>query len=156
MITAIVQFSLPKPISFEEAARAFESTAPKYQGLRGLVRKYYLRSEDDHRAGGVYLWETRAAAEAVFNNEWKARVKQLYGSEPEITWFDTPGVVGNQAGGTSATLKVERQTCTHHWMRTFSCVESQIKDNALDHASSSSSAFASFRSRVSNPSVNHP
>jgi hypothetical protein len=31
MITAIVQFSLPKPISLEEAARAFESTAPKYQ-----------------------------------------------------------------------------------------------------------------------------
>ena len=40
MITAIVQFSLPKPISLEEAARAFESTAPKYQGLQGLVRKY--------------------------------------------------------------------------------------------------------------------
>ena len=38
MITAIVQFSLPKPISLEEAARAFKSTAPKYQGLRGLVR----------------------------------------------------------------------------------------------------------------------
>ena len=35
MITAIVQFSLPKPISLEEATRAFKSTAPKYQGLRG-------------------------------------------------------------------------------------------------------------------------
>jgi hypothetical protein len=45
MITAIVQFALPKPITLEEAARAFESTAPKYQGLRGLVRKYYLRRE---------------------------------------------------------------------------------------------------------------
>jgi heme-degrading monooxygenase HmoA len=99
MITAIVQFSLPKPISLEEAARAFESTAPKYQGLRGLVRKYYLRSEDGRRAGGVYLWETRAAAEAVYNDEWKARVKQLYGSEPEINWFDTPVIVDNQAGG---------------------------------------------------------
>ena len=53
MITAIVQFSLPKPISLEEATRAFESTAPKYQGLRGLVRKYYLRSEDGRQAGGV-------------------------------------------------------------------------------------------------------
>jgi hypothetical protein len=31
MITAIVQFSLPKPLSLEEAARGFESTAPKYQ-----------------------------------------------------------------------------------------------------------------------------
>ncbi len=65
MITAILQFSLPNPISLEEAARAFESTASKYQGLRGLVRKYYLRSEDGRRAGGVYLWETRAAAEGL-------------------------------------------------------------------------------------------
>jgi hypothetical protein len=98
MITAIVQFSLPKPISLEEAARAFESTAPKYQGVPGLVRKYYLRSEDGGSAGGVYLWETRAAAEAIYNSEWKARVKLLYGSEPEISWFDTPVVVDNQAG----------------------------------------------------------
>ena len=57
MITAIVQFLLPKPISLEEAARAFESTAPKYRKLPGLVRKYYLRSEDGRSAGGVYLWE---------------------------------------------------------------------------------------------------
>jgi hypothetical protein len=40
-----------------------------------------------------------AAAEAVYNGEWKARVKQLYGSEPEISWFDTPVIVDNQAGG---------------------------------------------------------
>jgi putative monooxygenase ydhR len=102
MITAIVQFSLRQPISLEEAARVFESTAPKYKGLRGLVRKYYLRSEDGRRAGGVYLWETRSAAEAVYTGEWKARVKQLYGSEPEISWFDTPVVVDNEAGGTVA------------------------------------------------------
>jgi len=25
---------------------------------------------------------------------------QLYGSEPEITWFDTPVIVDNQVGGT--------------------------------------------------------
>jgi Putative mono-oxygenase ydhR len=100
MITVIVQFSLREPISLEDAARAFESTAPKYQGLRGLVRKYYLRSQDGRRAGGVYLWQTRAAAESVYDTEWKARVKQLYGSEPEISWFDTPVIVDNQAGGT--------------------------------------------------------
>jgi hypothetical protein len=99
MITAIVQFSLPKPMSLADAARTFESSAPKYQGLRGLVRKYYLRSEDGRSAGGVYLWETRAAAEAAYNHEWRARVKQLYGGEPRITWFDTPVIVDNQAGG---------------------------------------------------------
>ena len=60
MITAIVQFQLPAPVSLQEATRMFESTAPKYQNLPGLIRKYYLRSEDGRTAGGVYLWESRA------------------------------------------------------------------------------------------------
>jgi hypothetical protein len=100
MITAVVQIPLPQPISSEDAARAFELTAPIYQGMRGLVRKYYLRSEDGRRVGGVYLWDTRAAAEAVYSIEWTARVKQLYGAEPEISWFETPVIVDNNAGGT--------------------------------------------------------
>ncbi len=99
MITAVVQFALSKPMSLEEAARTFESSAPKYINLPGLIRKYYLLSEDGRRAGGVYLWETRAAAEAVYNGEWQARVEGLYGSKPEITWFATPVIVDNQAGG---------------------------------------------------------
>ena len=98
MITAVVQVPLPKPITLEEATRAFESTAPKYQGVRGLVRKYYLRSEDGRRAGGVYLWETRSAAEAFYDSEWASRVKQVYGSDPEVSWFDTPVIVDNQSG----------------------------------------------------------
>ena len=99
MITAIVQFGLPKPVSLEEFERMFASTAPKYQNLPGLIRKYYLRSDDGRRAGGVYLWESKAAAEAVYTGEWKARVEQLYGSTPEISWFDTPVIVDNSAGG---------------------------------------------------------
>jgi heme-degrading monooxygenase HmoA len=100
MITAVVQFDLPKPMSLEEAARRFESTAPNYRNLPGLIRKYYLRSEDGRRAGGVYLWETRAAAEACYSGEWKTRVEQVYGSTPQILWFDTPVIVDNRAGGT--------------------------------------------------------
>jgi heme-degrading monooxygenase HmoA len=98
MITAVVQFDLPKPVSAEEAARMFEQTAPKYKNLPGLVRKYYLRSEDGHKAGGVYLWESKAAAEKVYGGEWKERVRALYG-EPQIQWFDTPVIVDNSAGG---------------------------------------------------------
>jgi heme-degrading monooxygenase HmoA len=99
MITAVVKILLPKPVSSEDASRAFESTAPIYKGLRGLLRKYYLRSEDGRYVGGVYVWETRADAEAVYTTEWKARVKQLYGAEPEISWFETPLIVDNQTGG---------------------------------------------------------
>jgi len=98
MITALVQFTLPQPISLEEATKRFESSAPKYQNLKGLVRKYYVRSEDGRTAGGIYLWESRAAAQAVYDGEWKARVEKLYGSQPTITWFDTPVIVDNALG----------------------------------------------------------
>ena len=64
-ITTVVQFRLPQPISLEEATRRFESSAPKYRNVPGLIRKYYLRAEDGRTAGGVYLWESRAAAEAA-------------------------------------------------------------------------------------------
>jgi len=104
MITAVVQFALPTSVSFDEARKMFESTAPKYKNMPGLVRKYYLRSEDGRKAGGVYLWESKAAAEKVYSGEWKARVKLLYGGEPEIVYFDTPVVVDNAAaeGATKA------------------------------------------------------
>jgi len=101
MITAIVQFRLPSPLSLEEATRRFESSAPKYQNLAGLIRKYYIRSEDGRTAGGVYLWETRQAAERIYDGEWRARVAKLYGAEPSITWFDSPVIVDNSSGNTS-------------------------------------------------------
>lgn len=99
MITTLVQFALPEPISLAEATRRFESSAPKYRNLPGLIRKCYVRSEDGRSAGGIYLWESRAAAEAVYNGEWRERVETLYGVAPTIAWFDTPVVVDNLAGG---------------------------------------------------------
>ncbi len=99
MITAIVQFELASAITLAEATRRFETSAPKYQNLAGLIRKYYIRSEDGRTAGGVYLWESRQAAERLYDGEWRERVAKLYGAKPTITWFDTPVVVDNLAGG---------------------------------------------------------
>jgi hypothetical protein len=98
MITTLVEFHLPSPISLEEATRRFEESAPKYRNLAGLIRKYYIRAQDGRVAGGIYLWESRPAAEHVYDGEWRARVEQLYGAKPTITWFDSPVVVDNAAG----------------------------------------------------------
>jgi hypothetical protein len=101
MITALVQFKLPSAITLAEAARRFETSAPKYRNLPGLVRKYYICSEDGRTVGGVYLWESRAAADRLYTDEWRARVEQLYGVKPSFTWFHTPVIVDNLAGSTS-------------------------------------------------------
>lgn len=54
MVTAFVQFRMPAPMSREQAKQVFMSTAPKYQEAQGLIRKYYLVSEDGGTVGGVY------------------------------------------------------------------------------------------------------
>jgi hypothetical protein len=96
MITAIVRFKLPETVTADEASTLFQGSAPKYQGLGGLVRKYYLFDEKSHTGGGVYLWESRAAADAVYTPEWRRMIAERYGAEPDILFFETPVVVDNE------------------------------------------------------------
>lgn len=98
MITAIVQFRLPAPVSREQARSIFEGSAPNYRNMPGLVRKYYLLSEDGRTAGGAYLWESRAAAEAVYDDAWRRTVTERYGAEPSVAYFESPVVVDNKTG----------------------------------------------------------
>lgn len=98
MITAIVQFNLPQPVSVEQAAGIFSSTAPKYQEVSGLVRKYYLLSEDGRTAGGAYLWRSRDDAEKFYNDDWKNFIMEKYGTEPSIQYFRSPVIVDNLSG----------------------------------------------------------
>jgi hypothetical protein len=98
MITVFTTFQLPKPITREEARSIFLSTAPKYQGVAGLIRKCYVLSEDGNTAGGIYLWNSRAEAEAMYTESWKAFVRGKYGSDPSLVYFDTPVVVDNLTG----------------------------------------------------------
>ena len=95
MITVITTFQLPEPISREEAKRIFLSTAPKYRGVPGLFRKCYVLSEDGRTAGGVYLWNSRAEAEAMYTESWRTFVREKYGTDPSVTYFESPVVVDN-------------------------------------------------------------
>jgi len=95
MITVITTFRLPEPITRDAARRIFLSTAPKYQGVPGLVRKVYVLSQDGNTAGGIYLWKSRAEAEAMYTESWRIFVREKYGTDPSVTYFDSPVVVDN-------------------------------------------------------------
>ncbi len=97
MITAIVNFKLPADIDAKKAAELFKGSAPKYRGLKGLVRKYYLFDETQRIGGGVYLWKSKADAEAVYTPEWKAYIAERYGTPPDIRYFETSVVVDNES-----------------------------------------------------------
>jgi len=95
MITVIVEFKLQKSMSVDEARITFLSTAPKYQAMPGLIRKYYFLSEDGCKAGGIYLWQSRPHAERVYTEDWKTFVRGKYGSDPSLTYLECPVVVDN-------------------------------------------------------------
>ena len=96
MITAIVNFRLPADVDARKAAELFKGSGPKYRGMKGLVRKYYLFDAEKRIGGGVYLWKTRADAEAVYTPQWQAYIAERYGAPPDIRYFETAVVVDNE------------------------------------------------------------
>jgi putative monooxygenase ydhR len=98
MIVTIVTFHLPQPATLADITKTFQGTAPKYQGIPGLLRKNYFMSEDGRRAGGIYVWESRADADRVYTAEWRAFVTGKYGTPPAIEYLHSPVMVDNSAG----------------------------------------------------------
>jgi hypothetical protein len=97
MITAIVTFKLPEGTTAEDATEIFKTSAPRYRGVPGLVRKYHVFG-DDGTGGGIYLWRSRAAAEALYDAAWRQMIKERYGAEPSVRYFETPVIVDNLTG----------------------------------------------------------
>ena len=94
MITAIVRFPLPKGMTLDDAKAVYEKSVPNYKGAPGLVRKYYLFGQDQI-GGGVYLWQSKEAAEKMYSAAWKKMITERYGTAPEISYYDTPVIVDN-------------------------------------------------------------
>ena len=96
MLVTIVTFNLPQPSTPAEMSATFQSTAPKYQEVAGLLRKNYFVSEDGRRAGGIYVWASRADADRLYTAEWKAFVEGKYGAKPQIEYLSSPVMVDNR------------------------------------------------------------
>jgi hypothetical protein len=60
------------------------SAAPIYRGLaaKGLIRKDYFNG--DAGTGGVYLWESRASAEAWFTEDRIVELTKRFGVRPRL------------------------------------------------------------------------
>jgi len=75
MVVQIVQFQLAGigPLEYEAAA---ERIAPAFAHLPGLIAKAWLADPDEDTYGGVYLWTSRAAAEAYTDGELFAAARR--------------------------------------------------------------------------------
>lgn len=95
MIASILTYKLPKRWTLEEASAVFKSTAPIYLGKPGLVRKHYCVTAAGDCVVGVYLWKTKADAEACYTPQWIAMVTAKYGAAPQILYAAVPVTVDN-------------------------------------------------------------
>lgn len=95
MIGALVLFNTGGSLSEDEAIERFNTTAPNYRGLAGLNSKAYIYEENGSHLGGFYLWESRAAAEAMYSDAWQAKATEIYGVKPVIRYFDVPVFIQN-------------------------------------------------------------
>lgn len=96
MMVTVVTFRLATASTPDEMSKTFQSTAPKYQDVPGLLRKNYFLSEDGKRAGGIYVWASRADADRLYTDEWKKFVEGKYGSPPQIEYLHSPVMVDNR------------------------------------------------------------
>ncbi len=91
-VAVVVTIPLPPQAPREYIIGKFEEAVPQYQAISGLMRKYFTIS-DDRKFGGIYLWKSRAAAQAWFTDAWKAKAVATYGVEPSVTYFDAPVII---------------------------------------------------------------
>jgi len=95
MFIAIVQIPMakrPRDAAVEAAAKSAPTDTAL--GAKGLLKKYYLNGEAG--GGGVYLWESEAAARAWYTADWEKEA--AFGARPTVTYYENHVVVDNETG----------------------------------------------------------
>jgi hypothetical protein len=96
MIIVVVQIPIKR--SREDAIAMQTQSAPTFRALagKGLLRKDYINGEAG--GGGVYYWESREAAEAWYTPELRQKMKEKFGVEPVISFYESYVRVDNDKG----------------------------------------------------------
>jgi hypothetical protein len=93
MHTIMWTFKVPDGTSKAALVETINATAHTYQGIPGLIRKYYGIAPDGNALVGIYLWESKVASDALFTADWVAMVTKRWGTAPMRQDFETPMVV---------------------------------------------------------------
>ena len=95
MFTSITRFDLPAGVPTDAIKKGFLEVAPQFTRPSGLVRKYFLVSEDGKTGGGVYLWKSIEQARSFSEGALRPMIKEKFRVDPSIEYFDVPVVVDN-------------------------------------------------------------
>lgn len=91
-------YRMPEGTSAEAVADLFRQTAERYIGVPGLIRKYFGLSADARQVIGIYIWKSRADADAFYSPQWIEGVRSRWGAMPEKAEWEIPQVVESAEG----------------------------------------------------------
>jgi hypothetical protein len=95
MMIEVITFQLPEGMTRADVIKNYNETVDKWRGVKELIRKSYLYDGDARLGGGVYHWTSVGAADQWHGDEFRAFVRNLYGSDPVIQRFEVPIVADN-------------------------------------------------------------
>jgi hypothetical protein len=93
MHTLMWTFKVPARTSKAQLLETIAATAHTYEGVPGLIRKYYGIRPDGGSLVGIYLWESAASAAAFHTADWVAMATRRWGAPPQRQEWETPMVV---------------------------------------------------------------
>ena len=98
MLGANVTFEYDGDLDRERVVGVAEHARAMFEGMPGLMFKFFTVDEERNLARNFYVWESQAAADAFFTDELKERVTGLYGVAPKIDYVEIAQVVNNTSG----------------------------------------------------------
>lgn len=102
MITVIVKYPLPVPLPRDIMLEEFRDAEALFQGVPGLIRKYFCYDEKSHTGHSVYLWESEEQAREFHGAQFTKRMVEKFDAVPECTFVDTLLVIDNEQAKVTA------------------------------------------------------
>jgi len=100
MHTVMWKFTLPADARKAQLDEVISASAGSYVGIPGLIRKYYgyALADGKRELVGIYLWQSKAQADAFYTSQWVEKVATRWGATPERHDWETPTVVESALG----------------------------------------------------------
>ncbi|HUH38894.1 MAG TPA: hypothetical protein VL027_13205 [Spongiibacteraceae bacterium] len=99
MMTVIVKYKTSKRYTHEEISGMLRYGAENmFKGMPHLYSKQFCFDVEKSEGLSVYLWDSRASAEAFFNDEFLKTFQESMGAVPTVEFHDTIVMVDNRAG----------------------------------------------------------
>lgn len=68
----------------DEVAARFRERSGKYREMEGLVQKLYFRDEATGRFGGIYVFDSEASRDALFETDIHATLREAYAVKGDV------------------------------------------------------------------------